>query len=216
MASPTYLRRFSRTERAIHWVHATAFLVLLASGAVLYVPALSVAVSDRPLVKDVHLYTAVAWLVALACVVLVGDRRGLLRTIRELDLYDRDDRRWLTGRPAPQGRFNAGQKLNAAVTAGFSVLFAVSGFLLWYGERNTEFRWASTILLHDGLALASIVLVTGHLYLAVIHPATRHSLRGMVHGSVRTDWAQRHHAKWIPTADDGEHVAGPVDPVGSR
>jgi formate dehydrogenase subunit gamma len=216
MASPTYVRRFSRTERTVHWVHAAAFLVLLGSGAVLYVPALSVAVSDRPVVKDVHLYTALAWIAALSAVVLLGDRRGLRRTMHELDLYDRDDRRWLTGRPAPQGRFNAGQKLNAAITAGFSVLFAVSGFLLWYGERNTQFRWASTILLHDGLALASIVFLTGHLYLAVIHPATRHSLRGMVYGSVRADWAQRHHAKWSPPADDREPAAGEFDPAGAR
>jgi formate dehydrogenase subunit gamma len=193
----TYVSRFSPTERAVHWVHATAFFVLLASGAVLYVPALSVAVSDRPLVKDVHLYTAVAWVAALTAVVLLGDSHGLRRTIRELDLYDRDDRRWLTGRQAPQGRFNAGQKLNAALTAGFAVLFALSGFLLWYGERDTRFRWASTILLHDGLAFASVVLLTGHLYLTLVHPTTRHSLRGMTRGSVRTDWAERHHAKWV-------------------
>ena len=44
-----------RTERAVHWVHATAFLVLLATGLVLYVRALSVAVGRRPLLKDIHL-----------------------------------------------------------------------------------------------------------------------------------------------------------------
>ena len=215
MAELSYVRRFSRTERAIHWIHASAFFVLLASGVVLYLPALSTAVANRPLVKSVHLYTAVAWVVALATVVAVGDRRGLRRTIRELDLYDGDDRRWLANRPAPQGRFNAGQKLNAALTAAFSLLFALSGILLWYGERNADFRWTSTLLLHDGLAIISVVLLTGHLYLALIHPATRHSLHGMVRGSVRADWATRHHAKWVaqapePTASPGR-TASPHD-----
>jgi len=38
-----------------------------------------------------------------------------------------DDLRWLAARrPAPQGRFNAGQKLNAALTAAFTVLFLVT------------------------------------------------------------------------------------------
>ena len=40
LLSQRYVRRFSRTERALHWVHASAFFVLLASGLVLYVPRL--------------------------------------------------------------------------------------------------------------------------------------------------------------------------------
>lgn len=195
-----YIRRFSRSERAIHWVHASAFFVLLGSGLVLYLPSLSELASRRPLVKGIHIYTALAWAAALLLIAIVGDRRGLLRTLRELELFDADDRRWLLGRRAPQGRFNAGQKLNAALTVSFALLFAVSGFLLWYGERDTRFRFASTILLHDGLMYVSLVLLVGHLYLAVIHPKTRHALRGMTLGSVREGWALEHHAKWVETA----------------
>ncbi len=193
----SYLLRFSRTERAFHWIHASAFFVLLGSGLILYLPRLSELVSRRPLVKAVHIDTAIAWAVALALVVLLGDRAGLRRTVHELDLFDSDDRLWLRRIPRPQGRFNAGQKLNAALTASFAVLFAVSGFLLWLGERDHRFRFASTIVLHDGLMYVSLVLLVGHLYLALIYPATRHALRGMTTGSVRRDWAQRHHAKWV-------------------
>jgi formate dehydrogenase subunit gamma len=196
MATEPYVRRFSRTERTLHWVHASAFLTLLATGLVLYVPRLSEAVGRRPQVKDVHLWTAVAWAAAIVLIVAVGDRAGLRRTLRELDLFDDDDRLWLRRIPARQGRFNAGQKLNAALTASFAVLFAASGVLLWLGERDTTFRFASTVLLHDGLMYVSLVLLVGHLHLAVIHPATRHSLRGMTLGSVRRDWAEQHHTKW--------------------
>jgi formate dehydrogenase subunit gamma len=129
-------------------------------------------------------------------VVLVGDRRSLRRTLRELDHFDADDRRWLRGRRAPQGRFNAGQKLNAAVSAAFAVLFAVSGFLLWYGERDTRFRIASTLLIHDGLMWIALVLLVGHLYLSLVHPPTRHALRGITLGTVSEEWANRHHSKW--------------------
>ena len=75
-------------------------------------------------------------------------------------------------------------------------LFAVSGMLLWLGERDTRFRLDGTIVLHDVLTYASVALVAGHLYLAVIHPTTRHALRGITRGSVREDWAREHHAKW--------------------
>ena len=107
-------------------------------------------------------------------------------------------RRWLRGRGAPQGRFNAGQKINAVLTAAFTILFGVSGLLLWFGEEDTRFRFASTVILHDGLMYVSLALLVGHLYLALIHPATRHALRGMTLGSVSGDWAARHHAKWRP------------------
>jgi formate dehydrogenase subunit gamma len=188
------VRRFSATERAFHWVNAAFFLALLASGLVLYLPALEVAVGRRTLVKDVHFWTGVAWPCAL-----VGDGRGLLRTAREIDGFDGDDLRFLAHRsPAPQGRFNAGQKLNAALTAATTVLFVCSGVLLWLGERDTRLRFASTVVLHDGLFFAASALLVGHLYLALIYPATRHALRGMVTGSVREDWAARHHAKWKP------------------
>jgi len=196
-SEPRYIRRFSRTERTLHWVHAAAFFVLLGSGLVLYVPRLSELVGRRPFVKDVHFDTGLAWMVAIALIVVLGDRRGLRRTLRELDGFDRDDRLWLRRIPRPQGRFNAGQKLNAALTASFALLFAVSGVLLWYGERNNSFRFASTILLHDGLMYISLVVVIGHLYLALIYPSTRHALRGMTTGSVRRDWARQHHRKWV-------------------
>jgi formate dehydrogenase subunit gamma len=196
-SEPLYVRRFSRTERTLHWVHASAFLVLLGSGLVLYVPRLSELVGRRPLVKDIHFDTGLAWMLAIALVILLGDRRGIRRTLRELDAFDRDDRLWLRRIPRPQGRFNAGQKLNAALTASFALLFAVSGLLLWYGERNNSFRFASTILLHDGLMYVSVFVLVGHLYLALIYPSTKHALRGMTRGTVRRDWAWEHHRKWL-------------------
>jgi cytochrome b subunit of formate dehydrogenase len=54
------------------------------------------------------------------------------------------------------------------------------------------------VILHDGLMYVSLVLLVGHLYLALIHPATRHALRGMTLGDVRVEWAVRHHPKWEP------------------
>ena len=194
-----YVRRFSRTERLLHWANAVGFLFLVASGLALYLPSLEVWLGRRPLVQDVHFYSGLGWIGVLVLIALFGDRRGLLRTARELDGFDGDDLRWLAGRrPAPQGRFNAGQKINAAITAGLTLLFLCSGVLLWLGERDTRFRFASTVILHDGLMYISLALLVGHLYLAVIHPATRHALRGMTVGTVSEEWATRHHPKWKP------------------
>jgi formate dehydrogenase subunit gamma len=205
-----YVHRFSRTERALHWANAVCFLVLLGSGLALYIPSLEVLIGRRPLLKDVHFWTGVSWLPLLVLVFLLGDRRGVVRTARELETFDSDDVRWLRGKRAPQGRFNAGQKINAALTAAFAILFAVSGLLLWLGERDTRYRLASTVVLHDGLMYASLVLFLGHLYLAVLHPTTRDALRGMTTGTVSEDWAAAHHAKWQP--EPTASGAGPAPP----
>ena len=161
------LARFTRTERAVHWVHATAFLILLGTGLCLYLPSLAELVSRRPLVKAIHIYTALAWAAALVLIVVFGDRRSLARTAREIDRFDADDRAWLRRRNAPQGRLNAGQKLNSVITAAFALLFVVTGFFLWYGERNTRFRLPAALLVHDWLMYVSFLLFVGHLFLAV-------------------------------------------------
>ena len=191
------IRRFGPTERLAHWVHATGFLAMLATGLILYVPVLSELIARRNLVKNVHIFTAVGWAVALVLVVALGDRARLAADWREVETLDADDRRWLRGRPVAQGRFNAGQKLNVIVTAAFAVLFAVSGFFLWLGERDHRFLLNGTGTVHDTLMFASVALLTGHLYLALIHPRTRHALRGITLGDVREDWAREHHRKWV-------------------
>ena len=149
--------------------------------------------------QSVHFWAGVAWIGVLAAIVARRRPARSRRSAREIDGFDRDDLRWLTGRrPAPQGRFNAGQKINTALTGAFMILFLVSGLLLWFGERDTNFRFASTVVLHDGLMYLSLALLVGHLYLAVIHPTTRHALRGITAGTVSEEWAARHHAKWKP------------------
>jgi formate dehydrogenase subunit gamma len=191
------LPRFNRTERAVHWVHAAAFFVLLGSGLCLYLPSLAELVGRRGLLKSVHLYTAIAWAVALVLIAVVGDRRSLRGAIHEVEFWDADDLRWFRGTSVPSGRLNAGQKLNTILTAVFALLFTVTGFFLWYGERNTRFRMPNALLVHDWLMYASLILLTGHLYLSLIYPKTRHSLNGITRGWVREDWARRHHAKWV-------------------
>jgi formate dehydrogenase subunit gamma len=191
------IARFNRTERLLHWAHAASFLVMLATGLILYLPSLSTLIAQRQIVKNVHIWVALAWAVAIVLILLLGDRRQLAEDWREIETIDRDDRRWLRRRRAPQGRFNAGQKLNALLTAAFALLFALSGFFLWLGERDHRFIFAGTGAVHDLLTLFSVVLLVGHLYLALIHPSTRHALRGITVGEVDEEWARAHHPKWV-------------------
>ena len=155
------VQRFGVTERRLHTIHAWAFSVLLLTGFVLYLPFLAQIVSDRPLMKGIHLVTAVVWLTALALVALLGDRDALRRTRRDIERFDADDVLFVRtrGRSRVAGRFNGGQKAHAIAQAGLTVLFTVSGVLLWLGERDTAFRLPGTIALHDAATLLLAVLV---------------------------------------------------------
>lgn len=202
-AAPALVARFRRTERALHWVHAAGFFAMLATGLVLYLPGLSASIGDRPSMKAAHLATALAWLTGLAVVTVLGDRRALRRTRREIERFTPDDVAWLQsggrrGR-ARVGRFNAGQKGHAAVQAALAGLFVLSGTLLWLGERNTSFRLPGNVALHDGAMFVAGALIAGHLVLALVWPTTRPALRGMVRGSVRAEWAAVHHPAWRPS-----------------
>ncbi len=205
----TFVARFGRTERALHWIHALGFTAMLASGLVLYLPWLS-GLAARPTVKAVHLGVVTGWATALVLVWALGDRRALRRTRHELETYLPEDLVWLRGRSAPQGRFNAGQKSHAVVQAALAALFVLSGALLWLGERAAPLRLPGTVALHDGAMFVALALVAGHVFLSVVWPATRPAMRGMVQGTVRADWAARHHALWRPS------VGRAAPPPGAR
>lgn len=224
----TRIRRFTLAERLLHWLLAAAFVVLLYTGFLMSVPALEGTV-PRPTAKAWHIDAAIALAVGTV-VILAARARVLLRTFGELERFDDDDRRWLAQIPRrvtigakapPQGRFNAGQKLNTAVVAGLMVVSFITGFLLWLGERNTTYRFAGTIDVHDDVMWILMVLVVGHLYMALINPYTRPALRGIVTGTVDRTWARRHHAKWVASEERAapETPPGPVAPdsrVGRR
>ena len=200
-----YVRRFGAQERRLHWLLAGTFLTMLATGLILYLPAFAQLAANRQLWKSIHLGAALAFWAGLVLLVLSDTDGALRRGAADIDRFDADDARWLRwavarrGAEPPQGRFNAGQKLNAAIVAGLMVVFTASGLLMYLQETDAAFRGrTSAILVHDLATWVALPLIAGHLYLAVLNPSSRHSLRGMVLGTVRRDWARRHHPKWEP------------------
>lgn len=221
--APARVRRFTPAQLLAHLLLAASFAVMLWTGLCLWIPFLAGAMS-RPAAKDWHLGAAIALGVGLALLVAASPR-SFGRIVREVDRLDEDDVRWLRGGPrrlvdhagAPeQGWLNAGQKLFTALIGGLMVVLAVTGVLLWLGERDTAFRLQGTVDVHDLATIAIVVLVCAHLYLALLHPATRHATRGAVTGRVDRAWARTHHARWLREVEEREREAdrsqrGPVD-----
>lgn len=215
-APPGRVLRFDRTERAVHWTQAASFLILLASGFALAWPVMEATIGHRALLREIHLSAAFFYFFGPAIIALSADRRSIALDIEAVDTWDIDDLRWLLPFPLlrlfgvsvpAQGRFNAGQKLNAIFVVWSTLTFTVTGLIMWQNRRFPLHLVSQANMIHTTLAYVALVAFLGHLYLATLYPATRHSLQAMTEGWVQLDWARHHHAKWLRRA-----VPAPLPP----
>lgn len=207
--------RFTRPVRWVH--HATAVLMLtcLVTAAVLYVPALAETIGRRHLVRLIHIYAGFG----LPVPALLGwASRAFRDDLRRLNRFSPADWAWLRGKDRratvggrgihPVGKYNAGQKLNAAFAGGAILVMLGTGAMLTFPHPWPDSLRAGATFVHDWLFFAIFVVVAGHLYYALRDPG---SLSGMFRGHVKEDWAARHHAAWLDETDEGEprdRVAG--------
>ena len=214
---PEAITRFDGVERVLHWVNAALFVALIFTGAALYVPALAALVGRRPLVASIHLYCGVAVPFPVAASIAGPWGRRLRADLRRLNRWNDHDLRWLrvAFSPAPVrrqarahlvlGKFNAGQKLNAAFVAGAATVMLGTGVIMrWYGWWPLSWRTGATFV-HDWLALAVVAVVVGHVAFAVREPP---ALRAMVTGRISRRWARVHAPAWLEEADDQATVRG--------
>jgi formate dehydrogenase subunit gamma len=192
-------RRFTRAERLLHRTTAALMLLCIVTAAVLYVPQLAELVGRRYLVVTVHQW---AGLLLPVPFVLALASRAFRADLGRLNRFAPYDRAWLravrrrehgpSARPA--GKFNAGQKIYAAWTAGAVLVMVGTGLLMWFtGLAPLVWRTSATFV-HDWLSLAVGIAVAGHIAMALADPEAR---RGMRTGSVERRWAREHHPRWL-------------------
>jgi formate dehydrogenase subunit gamma len=198
--------RFDRVERAVHWVNAALFLILIVTGAALYFTPLIALVGRRRLIEQVHLYAGLTLPLPLLLAVAGSWGRGLRRDVSRINGWTEADLQWLRGlvdtasgrrqvalRPR-LGKFNAGQKLNAAFVAGGGLVMLGTGALLhWYVPFPLSWRAGATFV-HNWLAVTFAIVIVGHITLAL---ADREALRAMLGGRVSRAWAARHAPAWL-------------------
>jgi formate dehydrogenase gamma subunit len=220
------LVRFDAVERAVHWVNAVLFLVLVGTGAILYLEPLQAVVGRRALVEDVHVYAGLALPVPLLIALSGSWGRALRDDMRRFNRWSSDDWEWLRAifRPGPErgvdgraarvGKFNAGQKLNAAFVAGAGLVMLGTGVIMrWYHPWPLNWRTGATFV-HDWLALAVGIVIIGHMGMALREPEV---LRAMFLGTIRQAWAKRHAPAWLDGSDGPPPPpAAAVDPAGDE
>lgn len=199
--------RFVLAERLAHWFYALCFLAAGLSGALMWIPSTRQWMAGaRYAVSEYHGYVGLAMVIVPLAILLILDRRRLVENWRAMDKWDANDRRWLwavlSGRMLrgqkmpPQGRFNAGQKLNSHLVAGLALGFVVTGILLLFRLHLPFWLLPGLLLCHKVLAVASGVLLLGHLSIALLTRHGRGGLRAMVKGRLPGEIAREGHATW--------------------
>jgi len=201
---------FNTTQRFVHWLHTAAFVVLMITGAMLYIPLFgnSIARGDGGhLIRLFHRIGAIAFML-VPLIYIVFSPREWLASMRRIFTWGKDDWGWLKAAPRyyflgdeeampPQDKFNTGQKLFYLVVVVCMAGFIVTGLIMWFGKGAVPvwmFRWS--VLLHDLCTIAYVAFFLVHFMLAVAHPLMKGSLNGMLFGWVPEEYVQRHHAKY--------------------
>jgi formate dehydrogenase subunit gamma len=190
------LFRFDRVERVVHWVNAALFGVLMLTGAALYAGPISTLVGHRDIVRFVHVYTGL--LLPVPVLIAVVGHRGarLRRDLGRLNRWTRDDTRWFrrSQRATVElGKFNPGQKLNAAFIAGAGVVMLATGSIMhWFKPFPVDWRTGATFV-HDWFALGIWIAVLGHIFFAV---RDGDALESMVTGEIPAKWARTKAPRW--------------------
>lgn len=183
--------RFDRTERVVHWVTAAAVLVAIATGLILYVRPLAVAVGRRDVVREVHVVAGFASVVPVLVAVALPWGRGLRRDVHRMAMWHDDDLRWFRrGQRARSvtGKFTGGQKLSAVLMSSGLVVMTMTGSIMrWFGPFPLSWRTGATSV-HDWVSFTLWFLVGAHILKALTTPG---ALRGMWTGHVDDADAER-------------------------
>src|SRR5690349_16864630 len=162
------LPRFSRGTRWVHRATAVLMGVAIATASALYLEPIAVAVGHRHLVALVHVVAGMLLPVPL----LVGlVDRALRRDLSELNRFQPVDSAWLRDRDRrsgghPVGKFNAGQKVNAALAAAGVLVLLGTGTIMWWPQMWPLFLRTGATFVHDWVAFFVLILVAGHLWFA--------------------------------------------------
>jgi cytochrome b subunit of formate dehydrogenase len=106
-----------------------------------------------------------------------------------------------SGRPAGRA-IQRRPEVNARLSAlGLIVLYATGLALLLVGRGLPQGP------LHTLTTAALVGLLSGHVFMAVLNPSTKHALRGMTLGDVDRAWAEHHHPRWVESLDRDEPTA---------
>jgi formate dehydrogenase subunit gamma len=206
MTEQRVVERFKKTTIFLHWIHTAAFLVLIVTGAILFLPGMGEAAAGG-MTRFIHRIAVIIFVAAPVIYFFLRPGR-VLHFIKETLTWGVDDLGWLKAAPAyyfcisdesmpPQGHINTGQKMWQFIVLGTGVLFVASGVIMWFFKDAVPvglFQWC--VIVHDIAFLLAFLMLLVHIYTGSLHPRMTESLRSMLDGRISKKYAKSHYGKW--------------------
>jgi formate dehydrogenase subunit gamma len=200
------IQRFRKRSIALHWVHSAAFVTLVITGLLLYVPAFGV-VAAGGATRLLHRIAAVLFGIAPLCYAITNPSSAW-HFLRESFTWGSRDLGWVRAAPGyyfggdetkmpPQPHINTGQKLWQLIVILSSVVFLITGALIWFFGPNLPagvISWC--VVVHDIAFIIVLIMFLVHVYLGSVHPRMTESFRSMLDGKVSAEYARSHYQRW--------------------
>ncbi len=175
--------RFDISSRIIHWSHVLVFFWLLATGIALFLTPKSLL--GNPPIKMVHEYASIPFILLPSIIYILGSI-STRDDIKELTEWGRDDLHWFIelfkkNKTDVKGKFNGGQKANFLVVLLLIIGLSLTGFVIWMKSMFSRSFVELNFIIHDSLAIMSILLLAGHITLALHYSE---SLKCIIYGKV--------------------------------
>ena len=204
-----WIPKYTFLERLGHWVHAFTYVPLAVTGFVIFAPWFVNFAQGSSGQTFRLLHRVFAILLGLMPIIYaLMEPKRLVMHLKENFRFTREDIGWLKaavpyyvlGRHVdmpPQPRFNTGERLNAVTIIIGTVLFGLTGFVMWFGRGVIPPVWFQiAVIVHDLTAIVTFAMFIVHFFLAVVHPLMWQSLVSMRYGVVSESYAREHHAMW--------------------
>ena len=191
--------RFDNATRVLHWCHALFFIWLLITG--IYVFFTPKSLLGDPFMKMIHVYASLPFILSPLIIYLYG--RSARNDIKKLMEWTYDDMKWFIGllkknKIVSRGKFNAGQKANFLMSLLIISGLSITGFVVWMKSMFSRSFVEMNFVIHDSLAILSILILSGHIILAMYY---RESLKSIIYGTIDAGWAKEHYPDWFLKRD---------------
>lgn len=173
-----YIQRHSLLKRVIHGLVAVSCMLLIASGAVVFVPALARMLGPG-VVQAVRLSHRIAAVIFMGgpLLGLIVAPKGAVHIAKNLFTpWDADDWKFMalfpkylfaakTTHMPPQREVKSGQRLADAGLIGASIMISITGVILWAGQFVSPGVFQVALLLHDVAFVLISIIMCAHIYL---------------------------------------------------
>ena len=213
------IKRFNKVECCAHWANAVFFGLLFLSGMVLFLGTIAAAIGHEGVAftKIVHRVAAIPFILTVPVLLIFGTPKTTKTWLKSIFTWSKNDLIWLSrfakeffgGRAElpPQGKLNAGEKINSLLCVFGCGLLTISGLIMWLSSPFSSNLVLIAYAVHDMAAATVGAAVIGHSFLGLFHPEYKEALNGIIHGTVSEEFAKGHHGQWYEELAKSEETA---------